>query len=103
MTVLVTDVSRRTALVALAPWLALSIKAKRAGGVIEPVLGVTRSQLAVRVVFTRRKYTSVAGFIADVSCGALVCRITAWAIGMIEVRNFKILLRRGFFAPGTQA
>ena len=87
MTVLVTDVSRRTALVALAPWLALSVKAKRAGGVIEPVLGVTRSQLAVRVVFTRRKYASVAGFVTGVSCRALVCRVTAYKIGIIKMRK----------------
>ena len=52
---------------------------------------------------TRRKYASVAGFIAGVFCRALVCRVTAWAIGMIKVRTFKILLRRGFFKPGTQA
>ena len=79
MTVLVTDVSRRTALVALAPWLALSIKAKRAGGVIEPVLGVTRSPVAFRVIMTscdRDLYAGVVG-VAEVSWWALVCRVTA--------------------------
>ena len=79
MTVFVTDVSRRTALVALAPWLALSVKAKRAGGVIEPVLCVTWSPVAFRVIMTscdRDLFTSVVG-VAEVSWWALVCRVTA--------------------------
>ena len=65
-------------MVALAPRLALSIEAKRAGGVRE-VLCVTWSPVASRVIMTscdRDLCARVVG-VAELSWWALVCRVTA--------------------------